>query len=76
MVDPAHVGDGQTTMFVAGADAEARALVVSLLREFGWRDVIEFDDLAAARGMEMWLPLWIRIMGRLGTGDFNLKVVR
>ena len=76
MVDPAHVGDGRTTMFVAGADAEARALVVSLLKELGWRDVIEFEELAAARGMEMWLPLWIRIMGRLGTGDFNLKVVR
>lgn len=76
MVDPGRVGDGDTTMFVAGDDAEARKVVISLLEELGWRDVIEFEHLSAARGMEMWLPLWIRLMGRLGTADFNLKVVR
>ncbi|HSV39367.1 MAG TPA: NAD(P)-binding domain-containing protein [Nocardioidaceae bacterium] len=65
-----------TTMFVAGDDAEARALVVALLREFGWDDVIEFDSLDAARGMEMWLPLWVRLVGVLGTPRFNLAIVR
>jgi hypothetical protein len=24
----------------------------------------------------MWLPLWLRLMGSLGTAEFNLKVVR
>ncbi len=76
MVDPTRVGDGGTTMFVAGDDAEARGVVVSLLQTLGWRDVIEFEELSAARGMEMWLPLWIRLMGRLGTADFNIRVVR
>lgn len=76
MVDPARVGDGTTTMFVAGDDAGARAVVVSLLTALGWRDVIEFEDLAAARGMEMWLPTWLRLMARLGTADFNIEVVR
>jgi predicted dinucleotide-binding enzyme len=76
MVDPTRVGDGGTTMFVAGDDAEARGVVVSLLQELGWRDLIEFEELSAARGMEMWLPLWIRLMGRLGTADFNIRVVR
>ena len=75
MVEPARVG-GETTMFVAGAEPKARALVVSLLHELGWHDVLEFEDLSAARGMEMWLPLWLRLMGRLGTADFNLKIVR
>jgi len=65
-----------TTMFVAGDDAEARRTVVELLREFGWEDIIEFDSLDAARGMEMWLPLWVRLMGALGTARFNLKIVR
>jgi predicted dinucleotide-binding enzyme len=65
-----------TTMFVAGDDASARATVVTLLREFGWDDVIEFDSLDAARGMEMWLPFWVRLYGALGTADFNLKIVR
>ena len=36
----------------------------------------EFEELSAARGMEMWLPLWVRLMGRLGTADLNLRVVR
>ena len=76
MVDPKRVGDGGTTMFLAGDDAEARALVAELLRALGWRDIIEFEQLSAARGMEMWLPLWVRLMGRLGTADFNLRIVR
>jgi predicted dinucleotide-binding enzyme len=76
MVDPARVGDGDTTMLVASNDAEARQVVVDLLRALGWRDVVEFEDLSAARGMEMWLPLWVRLMARLGTADFNLKIVR
>jgi predicted dinucleotide-binding enzyme len=76
MVDPARVGDGGTTMFLAGDDAGARATVGELLRSLGWRDVVEFDELSAARGMEMWLPLWVRLMMRLGTPDFNLRIVR
>jgi hypothetical protein len=76
MVDPARVSDGESTMFVAGDDAEARGVVVSLLQDLGWRDVIEFEELSAARGMEMWLPMWVRLMGRLGTADFNLRIVR
>jgi hypothetical protein len=76
MVDPARVGGGSTTMFVAGDDAGARAVVRELLQALGWRDVIEFEDLSAARGMEMWLPMWLRLMARLGTADFNIEVVR
>jgi predicted dinucleotide-binding enzyme len=76
MVDPSRVGDGGTTAFAASDDAEARALVVGLLEELGWRDVVQFEELSAARGLEMYLPLWVRLMGRLGTADFNLKLVR
>ncbi len=76
MVAPGTVGDGDTTMFVAGDDAAARVEVAGLLSELGWRDVIDLDGLHHARGMEMYLPLWVRLMGALGTADFNLKVVR
>lgn len=65
-----------TTMFVAGNDEAARGTVTGLLRSFGWDDVIEFPSLAGARGMEMWLPMWIQLVGVLGTADFNLKIVR
>jgi 8-hydroxy-5-deazaflavin:NADPH oxidoreductase len=76
MVDPSRVGEGETTMFLAGDDPEARATVASLLEQLGWGDLVEFDDLSAARGMEMFLPLWVRLMGRFGTPDFNIRVVR
>ncbi len=76
MVDPGSVGDGDTTIFAAGDDAEARTLVVGLLHELGWRDVVELEGLSNARGLEMWLPLWVRLMGALGTAEFNIKVVR
>jgi len=76
MVDPSTVGDGDTTVFVAGDDAEARQQVSGLLRELGWRDIVELDGLQNARGLEMWLPLWVRLMGALGTADFNIKIVR
>ncbi len=76
MVDPGRVGAGDTTVFCAGDDAEARSLVRGILTELGWRDVVEMDGLHNARGLEMWLPLWVRLMGALGTADFNIKVVR
>lgn len=76
MVDPGSVGDGDTTMFVSGDDAQARQQVTALLGELGWQDVIELDGLHNARGQEMWLPMWVRLMGALGTAEFNLKVVR
>jgi predicted dinucleotide-binding enzyme len=76
MVDPGSVGDGDTTIFAAGDDAAARSTVRGLLEELGWRDVVELDGLQNARGLEMWLPLWVRLMGALGTPEFNIKVVR
>ena len=76
MIDPARVGDGDTSVFVAGDDADARAVVRGLLEELGWRDIVEFESLVAARGLEMWLPLWLQLMGRFGRTNFNLKVVR
>jgi 8-hydroxy-5-deazaflavin:NADPH oxidoreductase len=76
MVDPGSVGDPDTSVFVAGDDAGARGEVRQLLESFGWRDVIELDGLQNARGLEMWISLWVRLMGTLGTPVFNIKVVR
>jgi predicted dinucleotide-binding enzyme len=76
MLEPGLVGDGSTTVFVAGDDEEAKEVVTGLLEAAGWRDVLDLGALEAARGLEMWLPLWLRIMGALGTASFNLKIVR
>ena len=75
MVDPASLG-AESTVFVSGDDADAKATVSQLLRSFGHTDVIDLGDISTARGTEMWLPLWLRLMGALGTANFNLKVVR
>ena len=77
MVNPAAVGGGDHTMFVAGNDAEAKAKVKGWLEEwFGWRDVIDLGDMTNARGMEMLLPLWTRLYGTLGSPMFNFRIVR
>ena len=64
-------------MFVAGNDADAKAKVTGWLGEwFGWRDVIDMGDVTNARGLEMLLPLWVRLYGTLGSPMFNFKIVR
>ena len=75
MVDPASLGQS-TTVFVAGDDADAKATVVGLLESFGHDDVIDLGGIDGARGTEMLLPIWLRLMGTLGTASFNFKIVR
>ena len=76
MVDPASVAGGDHDTFVSGNDADAKARVIALLREFGWRNVTDLGDITTARGTEQYLPLWIRLWGALGTPSFNLKIVK
>lgn len=77
MVDPARV-PGDHAVFVCGDDAGAKGEVTELLGAFGWPAgrVIDLGDITAARGAEMYLPLWLRIMGALGTPHFNIAVQR
>jgi len=65
-----------TSVFVSGEDSDAKRLVSGVLAELGHRDVIDLGGIETSRGVEMWLPLWLRLMGSLGTAEFNLKVVR
>jgi 8-hydroxy-5-deazaflavin:NADPH oxidoreductase len=76
MVDPGRVGGGNHSVFVSGDDADAKHAVVDLLESIGHTDVIDLGELSTARGAEMYLPLWLRMMGALGTPFFNIKVVR
>jgi predicted dinucleotide-binding enzyme len=75
MVEPGRLPE-TTTTFIAGDDPLARESVRELLGDLGWSDIVEFPTLDGARGMEMWLGLWIRLMGAFGTADFNLRLVR
>ena len=75
MVDPGRI-PGAHQVFVCGDDADAKAIVVRLLEELGWdgRRRIDLGGLAQARGPEMYLALWVRLYGALGTADFNIAV--
>ncbi len=75
MVEPKRLGQS-STVFVSGDDAQAKATVVSLLESFGHDDVIDLGGIETARGTEMLLPVWLRLMGTLGTAEFNFKIVR
>lgn len=76
MVDPARLADGDHHVFVSGDDAEAKQAVTHLLRDrFGWREIIDLGDITTARGAEMLMPMWLRLMGTLGTARFNWKIV-
>jgi predicted dinucleotide-binding enzyme len=77
MVDPARV-PGDHDVFVSGNDEDAKTQVKQLLGSFGWGDgqIVDLGDITTCRGLEMYLALWLRLLGALGTGDFNIKVVR
>jgi 8-hydroxy-5-deazaflavin:NADPH oxidoreductase len=75
MVHPETLGR-ESTVFVSGNDDAAKRTVVDLLTAFGHEDVIDLGDITTARGPEMYLALWLRLMGPLGTAEFNVLVVR
>jgi len=76
MVDPASVGSDQTTVFLSGEDEAAKAVTRGILESFGWHDILDLGGIASARGVEMYLPLWLGVMGALGTAAFNVRVTR
>jgi predicted dinucleotide-binding enzyme len=76
MVEPGRLADGNHSVFLSGDDAGAKDTVRGLLESLGHRDIIDLGDITTARGAEMYLPLWLRLYGALGTVDFNIKVVR
>jgi predicted dinucleotide-binding enzyme len=77
MVDPNQLADGDHHIFVSGDDADAKAQVTDFLESsFGWKHVIDLGDITTARGVEMYLPLWIRLFAALQTPMFNVRIVR
>ncbi len=77
MVDPASV-PGPHTLFLAGDDEHAKDEVRGLLGQLGWQpdQLLDLGGIAASRGMEMYLPLWLSMMQTLGTPAFNVAVQR
>lgn len=75
MVNPRALSQ-ETDLLVCGNDKSAKQAVIEILQSFGWKSIVDLGDITNARGTEMWLALWIRLMGALGTAQFNLKLVK
>jgi 8-hydroxy-5-deazaflavin:NADPH oxidoreductase len=75
MVNPRALGE-DSTVFLSGNDADAKAKVTHILKEFGWKDseILDLGNITTARGTESLLPVWLRIFGATQNGFFNFKV--
>jgi len=75
MLEPGRAG-GDSDLFVAGNDAAAKERVVGILKEFGWKRVLDLGDATAARGMEAYVLFWLQLYVAQKTPDFNIRVVK
>jgi len=76
MVAPSLV-PGSHTVLIAGEDVGAKEKVAALLQDFGWpaEDVLDLGAIAAARGTEAYVTLWLRFWAAADTRILNIKVV-
>jgi len=76
MVDPSVV-PGEHDIFLSGNDEEAKGQVAELLQSFGWPAdrILDLGDITAARGQELYVTLWLRLMGVAGSATFNIHLV-
>jgi predicted dinucleotide-binding enzyme len=75
MVDPGAI-QAEHDLFICGNDDSAKHEVGKLLQTFGWpaARILDLGDISASRGMEMYLPLWVRLVQVVGGPTFNIKV--
>jgi len=76
MVDPQQLA-GASDVFLAGDDDSAKEAVAEILGGFGWprEHIRDLGGITAARGLEMYLALWVRLMAQVDTAVFNVRVV-
>ena len=74
MVDPSFAG-GAPTMFIAGDDADAKAVATRLLNDFRW-DVADMGPAVAARAIEPLCVLWCIPGFREGSWTHAFKLLR
>src|SRR5579872_2977785 len=73
MANPQQLANGEHDIFVAGYHDGAREQVKKILKDFGWKNIIDLGDITAARGTEMYFALFVRLMMKQGR-NFNLHI--
>ena len=75
MVDPRKLSE-KTDVFVSGNDIDAKATVITILRDwFGWRSIVDLGDIRTSRGVEMYVILWHMLRNAVSSPRFNIKIV-
>ena len=67
MVYPQNVANGDHYVLLSGNDAQAKAQVVDILKSLGWIHTLDLGDLTTARATEMYIAIWLRMWGALGS---------
>lgn len=75
MVNPSLV-PGSHDLFMCGNDESAKAKVNEILKSFGWESTIDLGDITAARATESLLPIWVRLMMKYKSPNFNFRIVK
>src|SRR2546423_11286342 len=77
-VNPKQLNNGDHSIFISGNDESAKTRTKTLLTEFGWKieNIIDVGDITAARGMEGYLILSVRLLMLFGMPMFNVKVIK
>jgi len=76
MVTP-QIVPGPHDIFMSGNDAKAKTKVREIVTDwFGWKSVIDLGDITTARGTEMYLALWVRLMAVNQTPNFNIRIMK
>jgi hypothetical protein len=73
MVNPSLVPGGHN-VFLAGEDDRAKEETRALLEAFGWPEdrIVDLGGIEAARGLEMYLPLWLSLFRAADTAHLNI----
>jgi predicted dinucleotide-binding enzyme len=76
LTDPAALPP--SSLFLSGDDADAKATVTALLKDFGWADesIVDLGGIASARGTEHYFLMFAAIMQSVGSPAFNIRLVR
>jgi 8-hydroxy-5-deazaflavin:NADPH oxidoreductase len=75
MVNPGLLPE-DSNIFLCGNDEKAKDEAKKLLIDFGWKNINDLGDITGSRAMEMYLILWIRLMGQFQSPNFNIKIVK
>ena len=63
-------------LMMCGDDTSAKERVADIVKEFGWKGVIDVGGIEGSRWLEALVPLWVRIGAKLSTYDHVFAVLR